>query len=113
MFELALFAGGVLCTLFVVFLVYFKSVSLFYLKGVNVIMSLWSYFVVFAGPALYCYVWYEVWFILLLLALIVLIACLHYEVFILRPRRLSITQFLYALLQGNCVIMLFVVSLHV
>jgi hypothetical protein len=64
MFELALFAGGVLCTLFAGFLMYFKSVSLFYLKHVNVIVSLWSYFVVFAGYALYCYVCYEVWFIL-------------------------------------------------
>jgi hypothetical protein len=100
MFELALFACGVLCTLctlFVVFLMYFKSVSLFYLKLVNVIMSLWSYFVVFAGHALYCYVWYEVWFILLFLAIIGLIACLHYEVFILHPRRLLFPQFLYVL----------------
>lgn len=113
MFELALFAGGVLCTLFVGFLMYFKSISLFYLKRVNIIMSLWSYFVVFARHALYCYVCYEVWFILLLLALIGLIACLYYGVFILHPRRLLFPQFLYALLQGNCLIMLFVVSLHV
>jgi uncharacterized SAM-binding protein YcdF (DUF218 family) len=49
-------------------------------------VSLWSYFVVFAGHALFCYVWYEVWFVLLLLALIGLIACLPYEVFILRPK---------------------------
>ena len=95
------------------FLMYFKSVSLLYLKRVSGIISLWSYFVVFVGHALYCYVWYEVWFILLLFALIGLIACLHYEVFILRPRRLLFPQFLYALLKGNCVIMLFAVSLHV
>lgn len=79
------FAGDVFCTSFAGFLIYFKSVSPFNLKRVNVIMSLWSYFVVFAGHDLFCYFWYEVWFILLLLSLIGLIACLHSEVFILRP----------------------------
>jgi uncharacterized SAM-binding protein YcdF (DUF218 family) len=49
-------------------------------------MSLGSYLIVFAGRALFCYVLYEVWFILLLVALIGLITCLHYVVFILRPK---------------------------
>ena len=56
MFELALFAGGVLCTLFVVFLKHFKSFSLFCLKRVNVVMSFGNYFVVFAGRAVLCLV---------------------------------------------------------
>jgi hypothetical protein len=38
MVERELFAGGVSCTLFAVF-VYFKSVSLFYLKRINLMMS--------------------------------------------------------------------------
>jgi hypothetical protein len=37
--ERELFAGGVSCTLFAVF-VYFKSVSLFYLKRVNMMMEM-------------------------------------------------------------------------